>query len=60
MNFRNAVRISFLRVKKDMENLKNWINDWFIFLDNNQKELAVRIDKLERKIEELEKKRIEI
>jgi len=60
MSIKTTIQTSFSRVKKDIESMKNWANDWFGFLENNQHNLAVRIDELERKIEDLEKRKIRI
>ena len=60
MVLKTAIKTSFLRVRKDLERIKSWASEWFTFLESNQHDLAHKIDELERKIEELEKRRITI
>ena len=60
MTIQSAVRNSFLRVKEDILNLREWCDSWFSFLDDNQRRLTSRIKVLEKKIEELEQEKIKV
>ncbi|MEM0231478.1 MAG: hypothetical protein QW471_01010 [Candidatus Woesearchaeota archaeon] len=53
-DFENKVRFSFAVAKQDVENLKNSVSDWILFLDANQRELKERIRVLEAKMRMLE------
>ncbi|MBU0461916.1 MAG: hypothetical protein KJ574_05000 [Nanoarchaeota archaeon] len=52
--FDKDVKKGFRSVKKDMSATKDSLNEWIIFLNENQREMKMRIWQLERKIEQLE------
>jgi len=52
--FERNVKVSFALAKQDVENLKNSVSDWILFLDANQRELKERIRALEARIRILE------
>ena len=53
-DFQWRVKQSFKKVKGDFENLKENVNEWVVFLDDKNKEVEKRLDKMEGKIERLE------
>lgn len=60
MGIKTGLKLSFGRVKDDIANLKDWSSNWFSFLDDGHQRLTERVEKLERKIEELESTKVEI
>ena len=56
MEFKNKIKASFSRVKADIEGFKYNVTDWLIFLNGNQRNLFSRIDRLEKKLKDLEEK----
>ena len=55
--FRAVVRASFANVKQDVDELKKSVTEWILFLDGNQRNLKMRISKLEREVEELKRRK---
>ena len=57
-NFFSNVKKSFRKVKKDMVELRNSVNEWIVFLNSNQKEIKQRLYELEKRVAELEMERV--
>ena len=54
MRFESKVAKSFKAVKNDVEQFRQSMNDWIVFLDHNQRESKTRIRELERRLRILE------
>ncbi|GEM_PF-2356752 len=54
-NLERKIRGSFLNAKMDVDNLKQSMSDWIIFLDHNQRDMKERIKVLEDRLRRLEK-----
>jgi len=52
--FERKVKVSFALAKIDLENFKNSVSDWILFLDENQRNMKERINALESRIRVLE------
>ena len=54
LDFVWKVQRSFQKVRKDMDNLKENVNEWVVFLDGKNSEVEKRLEKIEDKIDRLE------
>ena len=54
MKFKEIVKRSFSKVRSEIETFKGSMNEWIIFLDGGQRDLAMKVQALENKIEDLE------
>lgn len=52
--FERNVKVSFTLAKMDVENFKNSISDWILFLDENQRSMKERINELESRLRRIE------
>jgi hypothetical protein len=52
--FERNVRVSFTLAKIDVENFKNSVSDWILFLDENQRSMKEKINELESKLRKIE------
>ncbi len=50
---------SFQMVRRDMTGLKQSVHDWVLYLNTNQRALLERLQKLERRVRELEQEKIQ-
>ncbi|MFO8016176.1 MAG: hypothetical protein R6U32_03665 [Candidatus Woesearchaeota archaeon] len=58
LSFFSKTKASFRRVRKEMTDLRNSLNEWIVFLNSNQKQMQQRIDQLDQRVRELEMERI--
>lgn len=56
MTFKTNVIRSFIQVKQDIANLKDYVFDWLNIIVNNQKRLLEKIKELEQRVQKLEQK----
>jgi len=47
-----GVKASFLNVKHDIDEVKRSVTDWILYLDGNQRELKVRVEELEKEVDQ--------
>jgi hypothetical protein len=52
--FERNVKVSFTLAKIDVENFKNSVSDWILFLDENQRSMKEKINELESKLRKIE------
>ncbi|MFC1752904.1 hypothetical protein ACFL96_05855 [Thermoproteota archaeon] len=52
--FETNVRKGFRKVRNDFASLKSNLNEWVLFLNGNQRELKMRVQALEHRLEKLE------
>lgn len=57
LNFKNKIRLSFRKVKKDISGLRSYIEQWVTYLNNNQEDMNKRVEALEEKISRIEEKK---
>ena len=57
-NFFGNVKNSFRKMKDDVAELRNSVNDWIVFLNSNQRDLKVKVYELDRRLRELEMERV--
>ena len=55
--FWTEIRKAFKAVRNDIEGLKRSMTDWILFLNNNQRDMKIRLYELERKVRQLEMER---
>ncbi len=48
------VKNSFRKVRKDVDDFRENVNEWIVFLDNKGNEMEKRLDKIEARMERLE------
>ncbi|MCX6707328.1 MAG: hypothetical protein NT001_04280 [Candidatus Woesearchaeota archaeon] len=56
--FKENVRESFRKMKTDIVELRNSVNEWIVFLNSNQREMKRKIYELDRRLRELEMERV--
>ncbi len=54
LDFTWKVKESFKNVRKDVENFKENVSQWIVFLGDRNSEMEKRLDKIENKIDRLE------
>ncbi|PIN87343.1 hypothetical protein COV19_00480 [Candidatus Woesearchaeota archaeon CG10_big_fil_rev_8_21_14_0_10_44_13] len=54
IDFTGKVANSFRKMKKEVMELKQSLNEWILFLNSNQRDMKQRIYELERKVRLLE------
>lgn len=54
LDFTWKVKESFKNVRKDVENFKENVSQWIIFLDDKNSEMEKRLDKIEDRMDRLE------
>jgi len=54
LDFVWKVKKSFRRVRNDVEEFKQNVNDWIVFLDDKNNQAEKRLDKIENRIDRLE------
>jgi len=59
MNVMENIKLSFTKIKLDLEALKQNITEWVVLLSNKQGEADSRLKQLEARIAYLEKKHLE-
>lgn len=53
------VKKAFKRAKKDIEALKESVNEWILFLNGEQRDLKMRVIELEKRLNRLEMNKLE-
>lgn len=53
-DFKWKVKNSFRNVRNDIDEFKENINDWIVFLDSKDQEIEKRLDKMEDRIDRIE------
>jgi len=48
------VKNSFRKVRGDVEDFKDNVNEWVVFLDGKNNEMEKRLDKIEARVERME------
>ena len=48
------VKNSFRKVRKDVDDFRENVNEWIVFLDGKGNEMEKRLDKIEARMERLE------
>ena len=54
LNFVWKTKRSFKNVRADMENLRQSVNEWVIYLDGKEESILKRLDKMEDRLDRLE------
>lgn len=54
MSFASKIRTAFLNVKLDIANIQEKLNSWVMHLNNDTRDLRLRIMELENRVKELE------
>ena len=54
LDFMWKVKNSFRNARKDVEDLRENVNDWIVFLDEKRDEVEKRLDKIEDRMDRLE------
>lgn len=57
-SFFSKTRASFRRIRQDMADLRNSVNEWIVFLNSGQKQMQQRIDEMDQRLRELEMERV--
>ncbi|MFH1324208.1 MAG: hypothetical protein ABIH64_03100 [Nanoarchaeota archaeon] len=53
-DFNWRIKNAFVKVKSDIESLKQSSNDWIVFLDEKNNEVEKRLEKMEARIDRME------
>ncbi|MBU0628414.1 MAG: hypothetical protein KKC75_04440 [Nanoarchaeota archaeon] len=53
-DFNWRIKNAFVKVKSDIESLKQSSNDWIVFLDEKNNEAEKRLEKIEARIDRME------
>lgn len=57
-SFFSNVRESFKKMRDDVVELRNSINEWVVFLNSNQREMKRKIYELDKRMRQLEMERV--
>lgn len=58
LGFFSNVRESFRKMREDVVDLRNSINEWVVFLNSNQREMKRKIYELDKRMRQLEMERV--
>ncbi|MCX8147270.1 MAG: hypothetical protein N3D84_02285 [Candidatus Woesearchaeota archaeon] len=58
--FFSNVKESFRKIKKDIDELKESMNSWVVFLNSNQREMKQKIYELDKRLRELEMEKVAV
>ena len=56
--FTDNVKESFKKMKEDITQLRNSVNEWIVFLNSGQREMKRKIYDLDRRVRELEMEKV--
>jgi uncharacterized protein Yka (UPF0111/DUF47 family) len=54
LNFTWKVKKSFKNVKRDIDSLRQNVNEWVVYLDGKEEQIEKRLDKIEDRMDRLE------
>lgn len=54
MKYKDIVKRSFSKVKSEIDTFKGSMNEWIVFLDGGQRDLAMQVKQLQNKVEDME------
>ncbi|MFC1754347.1 hypothetical protein ACFL96_13310 [Thermoproteota archaeon] len=58
INFFDKTKKTFKRIRDEITDLRNSMNEWIVFLNSNQREMRMKIIELDKRVRELEMERV--